>query len=280
MPTPAPDAATYTIQGRTVTLPVCVRDACVLVANFVVSADAVRRLLPTTALQPVELYPGGALMSLAAVEYRDNDLGQYNEVAINFFVRHVAPATPRRGSDLSAGAVAMPSRPGAPPATAAARPPRPALPFVGALLAFVRREVGVYVHRMPVTTSFSRDAGYEIWGYPKTVDDIAFTDDADRRTCVLRADGSHVLTLTTARRGRLRLGDMPQDTYTWRDGGIIRTRSTMRGQGVGVRLGGAQLTLGAHPIADELRTLGLPRRALMTMSMEHLAATFHAPEEV
>ena len=175
----------------------------------------------------------------------------------------------------------MPPRPGAPPATAAARPPRPALPFVGALLAFVRREVGVYVHRMPVTTSFSRDAGYEIWGYPKTVDDIAFTDAAGpphlraARRRLARPD-AHDRAPRPAPSRRHAAGHVH---LARRRASSARDRRCAR-QGVGVRLGGAQLTLGAHPIADELRTLGLPRRALMTMSMEHLAATFHAPEEV
>jgi hypothetical protein len=247
-PAPASPPSSYVIQGRTVTLPVCVRDARVVVANFVVAAGAVRALLPTSNLQPVEVYPGGALCSLGAIEYRDNDLGEYNEFAVNFFV---VPGTERP------------------------------LPLVGALRGFWRREVGVYVHRLPVTTSFSRDAGYGIWGFPKTVDEITFEDRDRRRSCTLVSNGTHVLKLTIARGfGRVRLPEAPQDTYTWADGRLRRTPSVMRGDGVGFRLGGAELTLGTHPIADELRSIGLPRRALMSMSMEHLAARFEAPQEV
>ena len=61
---------------------------------------------------------------------------------------------------------------------------------------------------------------------------------------------------------------------------LSRTRFVSGAEGVGIRLGGAALTLGEHPIADELRALGLPRRALMTVWMEHSHATFEAPEAV
>jgi hypothetical protein len=49
---------------------------------------------------------------------------------------------------------------------------------------------------------------------------------------------------------------------------------------VGFRLGGATLELGAHPMADELRHLGLPRRALSTTSFGHWRAVFDEAEIV
>jgi hypothetical protein len=42
----------------------------------------------------------------------------------------------------------------------------------------------------------------------------------------------------------------------------------------------AELTLGSGPIADELRSLGLPRRALMTTWMEKMRASFGAAEKL
>jgi hypothetical protein len=35
-----------------------------------------------------------------------------------------------------------------------------------------------------------------------------------------------------------------------------------------------------HPVADELRSLGLPKRSLMTTSVALMSATFGAPELV
>jgi hypothetical protein len=69
-------------------------------------------------------------------------------------------------------------------------------------------------------------------------------------------------------------------TYSWIDDVLHRTRFTSGARDVGIHLGGAELELGEHPIAGELRALGLPRRALMSVHMGHTHATFAAPEVV
>ena len=79
----------YSIQGRTVEMPVVVRDATSCAVTYLVNAKAARRLLPGDEIELVELLPGRALLNLAVIEYRDNDLGDYNEVSIAFFVRAI-----------------------------------------------------------------------------------------------------------------------------------------------------------------------------------------------
>ncbi len=237
----------YVIQGKTVTVPVVVRDATSMSAVFVVSATAVRRLIAHPQLHVAELFPGRALCVVAAIEYRDNDLGQYNEVSVAFFVKH-----------------------------GGGRP----LPFFGMIAGLRARQIGAYIHRLPVTTSFSRDAGRDIWGFPKTVDDIGFHDEAGRRSCTLAVDGVHALTLSIARGGRRRMRDMAQDVYACRDGVLWKTPSTMGGDAVGMRLGGARLVLGHHPIAAELRSLGLPKRALTSTWVGRMHARFEAPQKL
>jgi hypothetical protein len=224
----------FVVQGRTVDVPVQVRDAISITAMFVVPTAGARRLVPHPALQIPELLPGRSLCILAAVEYLDNDLGRYNEVAITFF------------------------------ATVARERPTPLL---GLAQAYRRHELAGYIHRLPVTTSFSRDAGRDIWGFPKTVEQIEFRDEGAQRECTLVVDGAHVLTLSVKRGGRGRMPDQPQDALAVRDG-------------VGMRLGGATVVLGRHPIADELRSLGLPKRALMSTSMDHMHASFEAPQRL
>ncbi len=231
----------HIVQGRAVRLPVVVRDAVAMSAMFPVRSALVRTLLPTPRLHPAEWLPGWAICVLAAIEYKDNDLGAYNEVGVNFLVTY--------GS-------------------------APAWPLVGFVTASRAGALGAYVHRLPVTTSFSRDAGRDIWGFPKTVDTIGFDDAGDVRTCRLEADGAHVLTLAVARGGTRTLAEMPQDAYAWRDGTLFKTPSRMQADGVGLHLGGATVELGAHPIADELRMLGFPRRALSTTWFGQWRATF------
>jgi len=235
-----PAVGTYEIQGRVVTLPVEVRDASNMYATYVVPSEAARRFLPP-GLQLAELLPGSALCTLGAVVYRDNDLGQYNEMLVAFMVQY--------GN----------------------RRPRP-------LLDLLRGKAGAYIHRLPVDQSFTCEAGCTIWGYPKTIEAIAVDASERHRTATLHCGGEHVFTLSVRRGGRWPLGERPFDSYSYREGRLRRTPFVAGGSGAGFRLGGAALTLGPHPIADELRSLGLPRRALLSGSMEQMRASFGAPE--
>jgi len=76
----------YTIQGRTVTLPVVVRDASSFTVMYLVDGKAAQAIVPPE-LEVDEAAPGKTQLCLLAVDYRDNDLGDYDEVGVVFFVR-------------------------------------------------------------------------------------------------------------------------------------------------------------------------------------------------
>jgi Acetoacetate decarboxylase (ADC) len=77
----------YTIQGRTVSIPVEVRDAQSWFATFAVPLDAAQALIEYSGLVPASPLPGRALCSLAFVDYADGDLDPYHEVAVAILVR-------------------------------------------------------------------------------------------------------------------------------------------------------------------------------------------------
>jgi hypothetical protein len=87
----------YEIAGRTVTMPVVVRDAAAGTAMFEVDAAAAQALVPGTAFTVVESSPGRTQLNLATIDYRDNDLGDYHEVGVTLFV------TPAAGEPGEAG---------------------------------------------------------------------------------------------------------------------------------------------------------------------------------
>ncbi len=248
MSAPAGAVHRYAFQGREVTMPVVVRDASSAAATYLVDAAAARTLLPGPDLDVVEVLPGRALFSIACIDYIDNDLGDYNEVSLAFFVR-------RRGD-------------------------APRLPYLGTVVDYFRNRLATYIRHLPVTQSFTRDAGEGIWGFPKTVQTIDFVDTDARRTCTLVMDGRHVLTFSSFRGGRFSLPDMPMTTYSYIGGALHETVFTMGARDVGFGLGGATLELGDHPIADELRALGLPHAAVMTVWMGHQHGRFAAPVAV
>lgn len=232
----------FEIQGRTITLPVEVRDADSWAAQFLVPAKAAQAIVDPTGLEVAQPLPGRAMLNIAFVDYRDTDLDAYHELAIAFLVR---PDGAAGGSTLDR------------------------------MREFVRGDVGVYIHQLPVTQTFTLQAGQDIWGYPKFLADIDITERNGRITCTLDHEGVRVLRLDLHEGGPIPLPQRPLPTYSLRDDVVRRTEWIQRAD-TRARLGGAKLTLGPHPIADELRTLGLPKRALMTSTLRRMQAEFGA----
>jgi hypothetical protein len=238
----------YVFENRKVTLPVVVRDASSATATYLVPARAAQALVGGDDLAVAEVAPGRTLFTVGVIDYRDNDLGDYNEVSIVFFVH------PRKRGHL-------PGR----------------LANVGA---FFRSRLPTYIHRLPVNQSFTCAAGRGIWGFPKTIEQIDFERTDSRVRCTLIMNGQHVLTLGMARGGRTRIPDAEMVTYSRIDGVTHGTRFVSGAEGVGIHLGAGELELGSHPVAHELRSLGLPRRPLMGVWMEHMHGRFESPVPV
>jgi hypothetical protein len=237
-------AAGAVIQGRFVPYPVVVRHAVSGSATWIVDAAAARRILRDGDLDVVEILPGRAMFSLACIDYVDNDLGDYNEVSLAFFVRErQAP----RG-----------------------------IPWLGAALDFLRGRVSTRIFWLPVDQAFTREAGETMWGFPKTIERIDFDHGGATATCSLHSGGRHVLTFSMPTGGSRTLPDSTMTTYTVLDGRTAATRFTSGASGVGIHLGGATLTLGDHPMSDTLRSLGLPKAPMMSVWMGRMHATFEA----
>jgi hypothetical protein len=247
------DDRTWTVLGRTVGLPVEVRRAAQWGVQYLVPAAAAQRIVDPTGLEVTGPLPGRALVALAVCRYDDTDLDPYHEVAVSFVVRpHDAP-----------------------PLTSAAQRTRE----------FFSGAIGAYIHRLPVDQEFTCAAGRGIWGFPKWVTTIDIDEPsrstAGTGTTIRLVDGgTHVLTLTVAAGGRLHLPAQAPPSYSFADGVLRRTEWTTASEGTAGRVGGASLVLGDHPMADELASLGLPRRALFSSSAAQMQASFGAAEIV
>ena len=238
----------YSIQGREVRLPVVVRHALSGSATFLVSAAAARRLIRGEGIDVAEVLPGRSLCSIAVIDYADNDLGDYHEISIALFVRPSGEAGRRA--------------------------------WLRNAIDMARGRLGTYIVHLPVDQSFTCDAGRTIWGFPKTVQKIDFEYRPERLTCKLFFDGVFALSLALPRGGARAMPDTDLATYSFIEGVPYRTAFRSGADGFGVRMGGAELTLGSGPIAAELRSLGLPRRALLTTWMERMHGSFEAPEKI
>src|SRR5215510_5092505 len=85
MTSTAAGGGVYEVGGRVVSLPCVVRDASAGTAMFEVGLDAGQRMVPD-AFEVVESAPGLCQLVIAVIDYRDNDLGDYLEIGITFFV--------------------------------------------------------------------------------------------------------------------------------------------------------------------------------------------------
>lgn len=222
------------VLGRQVALPVEVRVARSAAATFLVPHAAASRLMAGTGLEPKRLPGGRAICILALVQYVDNDLGPYNEVAFT---------------------IAVGARSGNRP--------------------------GAYIHQLPVDGEFTCAAGRGIWGFPKWLADIDLEIEDHRAHCRLEHEGALVLELDIrARHLPLPARPMAMSGYAHLDGVTRRTPFESRATGVRGGPGGVSLELGSvHPMTQQLRDLGLPKRAVASSVIGNMAATF-GPAEV
>ena len=237
----------YTIDGQDISFPVNVSDASMLMNGFLVNAKAAQAMLDGTGFRVMELFPGKAILQLLAIDYKENDLGNYNEGAI------ILPVlTPGENKPF---------------------------PFFGALKRLGNGTAGNFVYRMPVDQEFTTHAGRFIWGFPKWVSriDIEFGPTAARGTFI---DEEELVYSIAAKTG---VNSNPKAqraaSLAIRSGRAWKTYGTNNSSGLTFSLGGETPKIGdSHPLAKELRTLGLPKKPMFTVSVKSTQMTFGKPE--
>lgn len=229
--------------------PVFYYDVTTLACQFLAPLDRVQRALPSRRMHPLRVTPWHCVVNISAFEYRQSDIGPYNELSIGI------PVVLDQPSPLFVGTLS----------------PVPAVPQV-------------YIHQLPVTTEIARDAGVELYGFPKFLADITFEREGQWVRCHLKEKGQSILTLTAqegilqdAPRSRIYPMTLRND-YILRCEIIVSERQQMTGRGTAK----VQLALGDHPIAQELAEWNLgsvlgyqysPRhQTILTQALESFAA--------
>ncbi|MBW2420175.1 MAG: acetoacetate decarboxylase family protein [Deltaproteobacteria bacterium] len=238
----------FEIEGRSLGFPALFPDASSAVGLFVVSAVAADALIRDSGFEVAEVAPGRAIFSLSCCHYRESDCGVYREIAMAFFVKKQG-----QGSGI---------------------------PYLGTWLDIVRDQAVTHIWRLPVTTRLANDAGLLMWGLPKTIEEIGFDVSGGRANFDLRMEGQQVLSYSVRAEGRRSQPRSASAVYSNYEGAPHVVYLEHENRDVGFRIGDGRLRLGGHPVAEQLRGLGLPRRPLLSSWTGQLSLTVGAPQKL
>lgn len=237
----------HEVLGRTVNTPVQVRKASAFVAAFTVPSDRAQSTIDYSGLRVLEHRKGRGVCMLVFVDYVDGDLGRYEEFGVVFLVHDH-----RETSSMKSGG----------------------------LRGLASGSSGAFIHRLPVDGDFTLAAGRGIWGFPKTLATFDTDHASSTKRAALAADGVPVLDLVVKPGIPLPGRRTEAVAYSHLDGVTRHTPWGMSPTGMRIRPGGATLSLGTHPLSEELRSLRLSRRAMFTTSVRNIEMTFGDAESV
>jgi hypothetical protein len=200
--------------------------------------DAAARALPSEVLTPVRWLDGRALVAVSVCYYRSISWS---------------------GPDGAAGWATPYGEVGVSVVTSIGAAPR-ALPVL------LNNMKSVILH-LPVTTREARDVGRGVLGLPKFLADMDFTESPSARSVRVADRDQHILTLTVYPSGPALTDSSPIVSFS-SVGGELRevVAPCLMTQQYRLGGGGGQLELGAHPVADQIRDLGVAPRPLLLLN--------------
>jgi hypothetical protein len=237
--------------GEAAKLPIFYYDGTAQTAVFPARLGALRGLLPDPRFVPARLAPGLGAVGVTCFEYRDTDIGPYNELAITIVLNHPPFASNLPGRALLAG--------------------------------LRRKQLHAWVHHLPVTTEIARAMGVDLYNYPKFVGSIDYEERVGRRSCRLGEGDEHILTLDGPLIDTPRSGELQLFSHLWMDRQPQESEFKLNvvASGRSLRAGAAQLQLGErHPIARELAGILVSRRSIYYELMAPFEGILYGPEHL
>jgi Acetoacetate decarboxylase (ADC) len=240
-----------TIAGQSARLPIFYYDGSAIQAVFAARLGALRKLMPDPRFCPARLAPGLGAVAVTCFEYRDTDIGPYNELAIAVLLNEPYFI--------------------------------PNLPGLAMASSMRRRQLHAWVQHLPVTTEIARAGGVDFYNYPKFIAGIDFSDEGSRRVCRLSEGAEHILTLSGERIPTPRSEEFQLFSHLWMDRQPQSSEFKINAleTGMSLRSGGASLELGdRHPIARELAGLIAFNRPLQYQRMARFEGILYGPEHL
>jgi len=132
--------------------PLFFRDVSMMLAIFEADAKVAKQYLPSSDFKLISPFPGRALIGINCFEYKDSDIGPYNEVSIAIAVENKK------------------WKPG----------------FVSVFGSTLTQNFHANILQLPVTTDVALHGGLDFFNYPKYKADIEFIENETNRTCIVK----------------------------------------------------------------------------------------------
>lgn len=221
------------ITGGSVRVPILYQDVFTIAASFVAPVLPLRNLLPTSKLEPLQVMPGKGLLTFMAFDYKETSIGPYREFAI-----------------------AVPAR----------YEPRYDVPLLPVLRMAASLSFEAFIWQLPLTSEVGLHAGIDIWGFPKFIAEIDFSESEKSISCSLSEKDEHILTLEVGLSRPKVKSYFDFNTYTVKGDDLLFTqvRGISGNIGKSYLPGSARLSLGEHPLSRQIREVA-PGTSLQTL---------------
>lgn len=137
-------------KGKT---PLFYQDLNLMGCIFTADLKTIKKYLPSKEYHPLSILPGRGLAAIHCVEYKQSDIGPYNEVSLSIAVQYGKKSKP--------------------------------VP-IHLLQSALKSDYHGYIKELPVTTDVALYGGIDFFNYPKYLADISFRETSSHRVCTLR----------------------------------------------------------------------------------------------
>ena len=232
-----------------VVFPVDFRDVHYLALTYTSSFDAVNKKLKGTGLKAGLIFNGKPLIAVGLIEYKDSDLGAYNEVII------AIPVVP---NEIKSSV----------------------FNWLDLYAPLNTRKLGQYIIHIPVTSEKSMIAGRELWGYPKMVRKIEHHfNKSEMSSTICNESGNHKIVTFKGSLGiGIPIANMDLMTYSFKDGQMLKTTVDVKANMQWKPFADIRISIAdmAEPLCEDLVEFGIcNKKPLFTIESSNFKAKFN-----
>lgn len=210
----------------------------------------VEQLLGDLKLKPALYWGSNPVVALGLIQYKDSDLGAYNEIILSIPSVH-STHTPSWKNWLNLYADKS------------------------------KLQVGQYIIHIPVTTQLSVDAGQKLWGYPKTLQPIEHKFSGNKIQTRLFGKSKELVLEIQGKLGiHVPTPSMNLLTYSYLNDSLVKTTVDVYSNMQWHPFANIKIDVknNSEPISRDIMELGLPRQQpLFVLHSPRFSADFNAP---